>query len=88
MALLTKQASSPALGPAMHNIPNNKAIRLDNVTCAYRVLQRRDPLGSADILLTDENGDTHVFACGSFCYHHQSLTIGLYKHPHFAAVAA
>lgn len=55
---------------------------------AYCGSQRGGPLGGADILLTDDNGDTHVFDFESFCYHHQTLTIGLCKHPHFAAVAA
>lgn len=126
----TMPAPSPASGPALVNIPNNKATRLENVTCvycgaapdpsnpltghlypaksqpfferfarlheheafdqvvAYCGSQRGGPLGDADILLTHDNGDTHVLAFESFCYHHQTLTIGLCKHPHFAAVAA
>ena len=50
--------------------------------------QRGGSLGGGDILLTDDNGDAHVFEFETFCYHHHTLTIGLYRHPRYVAVAA
>jgi hypothetical protein len=49
--------------------------------------QRGGSLGGDDILLVDDNGDAHVFTFETFCYHHNTLTIGLYKQPHRVAVA-
>ena len=37
------------------------------------------PLGDADVLLTDDNGDPHVFEFESFSFHHYTLTICVYR---------
>ena len=39
--------------------------------------QRGGTLGGADVFLTDDNGDAHRFVFESFCYHHQTLTLGI-----------
>ncbi|MEH6478247.1 MAG: hypothetical protein V7727_21310 [Sneathiella sp.] len=36
------------------------------------------PLGEADITLTDDNGDVHIFHFESFSFYHQTLTLGIY----------
>jgi len=41
--------------------------------------QRGGSLGAAEILLTDDNGNSHSFEFESFCYHHQTLTLGIYR---------
>ena len=41
--------------------------------------QRGGSLGAAEIVLLDDNGDAHCFEFESFCYHHQTLTLGIYK---------
>ena len=43
---------------------------------------RSGPLGGADILLTDDNGEGHVFRFESFSFYHQTLTLGVYQTPH------
>ena len=39
------------------------------------------PLGSADVLLYDDNGDAHIFEFESFSFHHYTLTICIYRQP-------
>ncbi len=39
--------------------------------------QRGGSLGAAEVLLTDDNGDGHRFEFESFCYHYQTLTLGI-----------
>jgi len=39
------------------------------------------PLGSADIQLSDDNGDHHIFEFESFSFYHYTLTLGIYKCP-------
>lgn len=46
---------------------------------AYCGRQRGGTLGAADILLTDDNGDGHRFEFESFCYHHSTLSLGIYR---------
>ncbi|QNP45672.1 DUF955 domain-containing protein [Sphingomonas sediminicola] len=43
--------------------------------------QRGGSLGAAEILLTDDNGNDHRFEFESFCYHYQTLTLGIYSGP-------
>ncbi|UWQ57293.1 DUF955 domain-containing protein [Leisingera caerulea] len=45
------------------------------------------PLGEADVVLTDDNGDDHVFHFESFSFHHQTLTLGVYQAPYKRLVA-
>ncbi len=49
--------------------------------------QRGGSLGEAEILLLDDNREGHVFAFESFCFHHHTLTLGIYQHPRSIAVA-
>jgi hypothetical protein len=43
--------------------------------------QRGGRLGTAEVLLTDDNGEAHRFMFESFCYHHCTLTLGIYLGP-------
>lgn len=45
------------------------------------------PLGEADVLLTDDNGEEHIFHFESFSFYHQTLTLGVYKAPHNRLIA-
>ncbi|MEL7516916.1 MAG: ImmA/IrrE family metallo-endopeptidase [Pseudomonadota bacterium] len=45
------------------------------------------PLGNSDVLLTDDNGDAHVFEFESFSFHHYTLTICVYRSPNPVAIS-
>ncbi|MGE6699467.1 ImmA/IrrE family metallo-endopeptidase [Hyphomonas sp. NPDC076900] len=46
---------------------------------AYARGGKGGPLGGADVLLHDDNGDAHLFEFESFSFHHQTLTICIYR---------
>lgn len=52
--------------------------------CSYKT---RGPLGAAEVVLADANGDQHVFTFETFSNSYEALTLGLYrrKHVHVAA---
>ena len=54
---------------------------------AYSQGGKGGPLGSADVLLTDDNGDDHIFEFESFSFYHSTLTICVYKCPRSSIVA-
>jgi len=54
----------------------------------YCRARRGGPLGEELILLTNDNGDEHVFTFESFHFHHQTLTLGIYQSPKALVVAA
>jgi hypothetical protein len=39
------------------------------------------PLGASEVIISDNNGDRHVFKFETFCNHHDALTIGVYVRP-------
>lgn len=53
----------------------------------YCRANKSGPLGEADVLLTDDNGDRHVFHFESFSFFHQTLTLGVYQAPHNGLIA-
>ena len=53
---------------------------------SYCGSQRGGPLGEADVILTDRNGDDHVFHFESFCNTYDCLTLGVYDRPHVRVV--
>lgn len=55
---------------------------------AYSSGGKGGPLGSADVLLTDNNGEDHVFEFESFSFHHYTLTTCIYRHPKKALYAS
>lgn len=44
--------------------------------------RRAGPLGEAEIVLADDNGDAHVFRFESFSNTYQTLTLGVYQRPY------
>lgn len=48
---------------------------------AYAQGGKGGPLGNADVLLYDDNGDGHIFEFESFSFHHSTLTICVYSQP-------
>lgn len=55
---------------------------LFNLVSGYCQPRRAGPLGEAELVLTDDNGDAHCFEFESFGFKHQVLTLGIYKRPH------
>jgi hypothetical protein len=61
---------------------------------SYSGAQMGGPLGMIDLILTDDNGDEHVFTFESFFIKYKSpavgeaLTLGFYKRPNVRIVAA
>jgi hypothetical protein len=61
---------------------------------SYCGAQMGGPLGMADLILTDDNGDEHVFTFESFFIRYKSpgvgeaLTLGVYSRPNVRIVAA
>ncbi|WP_310622403.1 ImmA/IrrE family metallo-endopeptidase [Flexibacterium corallicola] len=45
------------------------------------------PLGSADVVLIDDNGDEHLFYFDSFSFYYQTLTLGVYQTPYRRLIA-
>jgi hypothetical protein len=59
---------------------------LFKVIVSYSGAQRGGMLGEAEIVLSDRNGDQHVFAFETFFNSHEALTLGYWLRPHIAAV--
>lgn len=55
---------------------------LFNLVSGYCQARRAGPLGEAELVLTDDNGDAHDFQFESFGNTHQVLTLGVYRRPH------
>lgn len=54
---------------------------------AYCGSQRAGPLGTAELILDDDNGDRHVFIFETFFNRYDALTLGLYVRPYALAIA-
>ena len=54
---------------------------------AYSGPQRAGPLGQKELILTDDNGDRHVFLFETFFNRYDALTLGLYVRPSVRAIA-
>ncbi len=54
---------------------------------AYCEPRKGGPLGGSEIILTDDNGDQHIFEFKSFSFHHQTLTLGVYRRKRGALIA-
>ena len=53
----------------------------------YCSSRKGGPLGSAEVLLMDDNGDGHVFLFETFSFTHNILTLGLYLGPKKTVIA-
>jgi len=56
-------------------------IDLYEIVIGYCSANRGGPLGSCNAVLTDDNGDEHVFYFETFSFHHNVLTLGLHMKP-------
>ena len=54
---------------------------------SYCSWKKRGPLGQADMAMTDDNGDEHIFLFETFSNTHDVLTLITYVKPHCALVA-
>jgi|ERR1035437_3817968 len=68
-------------------------IDLFRAIASYCGAQSGGPLGAANLVLTDDNGDEHLFAFETFFTRHRppspgkALTLGIYSRPHARAIA-
>jgi hypothetical protein len=68
--------------------------QLFTAVSSYCGAQRGGPLGAAELILVDDNGDEHVFAFETFFIRYkaplmgEALTLGVYARPHARIVAA
>lgn len=55
------------------------ARHLFGVIDSYCASRKGGPLGSTEIVLIDDNGDSHNFLFESYSFYHQVLTLGIYR---------
>ena len=61
-------------------------IDLFSMIVGYSGAQRGGTLGQAEIILSDRNGERHVFAFETFFNSHEALTLGYWLRPHATGV--
>lgn len=74
---------SPAFKERFSNLSEQDLLRVINGYTSYR---RGGPLGASEVVLTDSNGDRHVFYFETFSNRHSHLTLGIYRRPVAATV--
>jgi hypothetical protein len=74
---------SPSFKEKFSNLSEQDLLRVINGYTTYR---RGGPLGESEVVLTDCNGDRHVFFFETFSNRHSHLTLGVYCHPVAATV--
>jgi len=62
------------------------AAELYGAVSSYCSGQRAGPLGSAEVVLTDKNGESHVFHFETFCNTYDCLTLAVHRRPYARAV--
>lgn len=62
----------------------NAAMALLRTYCGY---QRAGPLGTAEILVRDDDGQEHLFFAETFCNHYNTLTLAQYIRPRTVQVS-
>ncbi len=70
-----------------HKFSNVKETAVFDQIVEYCKAQKSGPLGEAEVVLTDDNGDMHVFRFESFSFYYQTLTLGVYQRPHNILIA-
>jgi hypothetical protein len=55
---------------------------------SYCGAQTGGPLGSSEMILTDDNGDQHRFYFETFFNRYDALTLGVYLKPEVRIIAA
>lgn len=74
---------SPAFAATFDSIETQT---LHRAVSSYCGSQRAGPLGSAEIVLTDRNGDGQIFHFETFCNSYDCLTLGVYRRPYTRVV--
>ena len=69
---------SPIFAENFSNIQENEVFKAISSYCGT---QSGGPLGSEELLLTDDNGDKHIFFFETFYNKYDALTLGVYKRP-------
>jgi len=74
---------SPAFAATFNSVG---AAELYDAVSSYCGGQRAGPLGSAEVVLTDKNGESHVFHFETFCNTYDCLTLAVYRRPYARVV--
>ncbi len=74
---------SPAFVAGFESV---KGEELHRAISSYCGGQRAGPLGSAEVVLTDKNGERHVFHFETFSNTYDCLTLAVYRRPYTRAV--
>lgn len=74
---------SPAFRTSFHSA---SATDLYRAVSSYCGGQRAGPLGAAEIVLTDKNGNSHIFLFESFSNTYDCLTLAVHRRPYAHAV--
>lgn len=74
---------SPAFKKRFSSVSEQELLRIVNSYAAYR---RGGTLGQKEVVLTDCNGERHVFFFETFSNGYSRLTLGIYRRPVAAAV--
>jgi hypothetical protein len=74
---------SPAFVAQFSNITE---LAVFSVMQTYCTLKKRGPLGEAEVVVTDDIGQSHVFYFESFCNTHETLTLAVYRRKHAMVV--
>lgn len=76
---------SPAFAQQFSGV-NEKDVFYEVVSYCSR--NKGGPLGSGEVILIDDNGDSHIFSFETFSFHHNILTLGIYLEPNRKVIAA
>ncbi|MGE8941507.1 ImmA/IrrE family metallo-endopeptidase [Leptospira interrogans] len=75
---------SPAFAARFGRMPEADVFR---AVASYCGAQSGGPLGTAELVLTDDNGDRHRFVFETFFNRYDALTLGVYVRPKMRAVS-
>lgn len=75
---------SPAFAQQFSKV---REIDVFNDVVGYCSSKRGGPLGSDEVILIDDNGDSHLFIFESFSFHHNILTLAIYSEPYKKVIA-
>jgi hypothetical protein len=77
--LIEHLIQSPTFAQKFSNFGDADAVALLRTYCGRR---RAGPIGVSDVVVTDDNGDGHVFSAESFGNSYHTLTLVQYVRPH------
>jgi len=75
---------SPAFTAQFSNVTELAAFGVMQTYCNWK---KRGPVGEAEVILTDDAGESHVFYFESFCNTYETLTLAAYRRKHVTVVA-